>query len=78
MAIKPVCRKCSTPHWPFVPCAEAEIADEQETRNAAERDRLKVVPIWRTGNDRVPHDSLRTLVQVAPNVFIQKRPDDAA
>lgn len=71
MAMKPVCPRCSRPHWRFVPCAEVDAADELDARK-------QVVPVYRSGLERVPRDGLRTLVQQAPNVFVRKRPDDAA
>lgn len=74
MGIKPVCSRCSQPHWRFVPCAELDAENDREARKNA----LKVVPVFVHNLDRVPRDRLRTMTEVAPNVFTRIRPDDAA
>ena len=74
MAVKPVCSRCSKPHWRFVSCDKADEANQADAELDAAREAKKVIPIYRSYLEREPKDQLTTLVQQAPGVFVKKRP----
>jgi len=47
LAPKPVCSKCNTEHWAFTKCEAAPEAAAREIELAAERQRQRVIPIYR-------------------------------
>lgn len=68
---KPVCRKCSRPHWPFVGCEQVDQVDQRDIEKAAAVESARVIPEFRTARDREPRDVMRTVRRQATNVFVK-------
>ena len=76
---KPVCNKCGAEHWRFVKCADAPAAEARDQQIAAVREQRKVVPIWRTENDRDWAQKDRwASSSFHRNEFVNPRPPEAA